>query len=508
MVQFLFDPTGMVGEERRERLQKKLERVLTRMSAQGKNGGNPFLFVFAATKKHYLRARKDPENRHRTAATNGVSFEWDADYLEECTEDDVHVTMEHEVNHVVSSHCVPGVWEGRLRHLLNMVLDFYADGMIEAYHESSGRKNKWKLYGSKVLGQPIRIADYIAWLDGTQELGADQKFAGDPAALEYGIMELYRKILPHYENSPRRCPACTSFTWDPKTGQSKIEKPWSEPCCATCGQPVKFGPGGEPAGFDIQGLGPGSKDEHQLSEIDPQRLREDIMSAADKVRQMYGRGHLPGSIETMLDDLENPKVSSRTLIGNAFMSRQVSKGDDKDWSRFRRRPEYIYEQNAATGEWEPGLRIYRPTKRGFSPKYLVMCDTSGSMGDDDCARGVAEIRTVASMYKSEGYIVPNDVRPIWDGMVRIENVEDLRKFRPQGRGGTDFNAFFDEYKQRIGTDHDLLFIITDGDVSHIPLEKCPHRTDVVWLITRAGQKFEPNFGRVIYLNGDNRAYEC
>lgn len=505
MVQFLFDPTGMVGEERRGRLQKKLERVLTRMSAQGKNGGNPFLFMFAATKKHFLRDRQDPENRHHTAMTNGLMFEWDAEYLDECNEDDVHVTMEHEVNHVVSSHCTSGVMEGRLRHLLNMVLDFYADGMIEEYHKQTGRDAKWKLYGSKMLGQPIRIQEYKDWLDGQMEFREDQKFAGDPAALEVGIMELYRDILPHYENSPRRCPSCTSFTWDPKTGQSKIEKPWEEPCCATCGQKVKFDANGEPAGFDIQGLGPGSLDGHTMSEIDPQRLREDVMSAADKVRQMYGRGHLPGTIETMLDELENPRVSSATLIGNAFMSRRVSKGDLKDWSRFRRRPEYIYEKNEA-GEWKPGLQIYRPTKRGFAPKYLVMCDTSGSMGDDDCARGVKEIKTVASMYKSEGYIVPNDVRPIWSGMVRIERVEDLKKFKPSGRGGTDFNLFFDEYKERLGVDHDLLFIITDGDVDHIPMEKCPYQTDVVWLVTSAGREFKPNFGRVIYLNGDNRAY--
>lgn len=511
-IKFLFDSTGTIPEERRVRLQTKLERVLTRMSTKGENGGNPFLFVFAATKPHYLTTSRKNARGQRvsdhgygtTAATDGKNFYWDADFLEECDENEVHITMEHEVNHVVSMHCTSLLHEGRDPGLLAMVVDFYADGMVEAYHIQTRRDQKWKMYEGPNFGKPIRMADYFEYLDGNIELDPKQNYAGDPAALEFSVQELYDKFLPHYENSPRRCPACRSFSWDPKKNESKNPKPWPEPCCAKCGTGVKFDASGQPAGFDIQG--PMPRDAHVPSAIDPQRLREDIMSAAGQVKAMYGRGHLPGNIESMLEDMENPCISSYDLLAGAFLTKKVQKGDMKDYSRYKRRPEYLYKQNA-DGRYVPGMRLFRPCKKDFTPKYLVMCDTSGSMGDDDVARGVKEIKTVAAMHKSEGYIVPNDVRPIWSGMVRIESIQDLQKFKPQGRGGTDFNIFFDEYKERLGEDHDLLFIITDGDIGEIPIEKCPRNTTVIWLLTSVGRKFEPNFGRVIYLDGQNRRFE-
>ncbi len=512
-LKFLLDESGLVPEQTRARLQSKLERVLTRMSTKGENGGNPFLFVFAATKKHYLIVNKKdkhgrpPAGALTTAATDGKRFFWEIGFLEECDENEVHITMEHEVNHVISGHCGGQFKEGRDPDLLALVVDFYADGMVEAYHQQTRRDQKWKMYEGPNFGKPIRMKEYFEWLDGDRELDPSQKYMGDPAALEFSVQELYAKFLPHWNNSPRRCPACRSFTWDPKKNQSKIATPWQEPCCAKCGCQVRFSENGEPAGFPILGGGgPMPRDQHKELDIDPQRLREDIMQAAGQVKAMYGRGHLPGSIETLLEDMENPTISSYDLLAGAFLTKKVQKGEQKDYSRIRRRPEYLYSKNEETGAYEPKLRLFRPSKKDFTPKYLVMCDTSGSMGDDDCARGVQEIKTVAAMHKSEGYIVPNDVRPIWSGMVRIESIQDLQRFKPQGRGGTDFNLFFDEYKERIGDDHDLLFIITDGDVDHIPAEKCPRHTTVIWLITSVGREFEPNFGRVIYLNGENRRF--
>lgn len=501
MTKVLVSKSDNIPEERRVGLEKKLTAAISRMAFKTQNGGNPFLFLFAATKTHYLLSSDDPSNFHHTACTTGEYFEWDADFLESLDRNEVRWVMEHEVNHIISAHCTPELSIGRDRQLLAVVVDFFATGMIDHFHEQCQRS--WSLYEGEVIKKPYGVEEYRKWLDGT--LDSLPPFAGDMECLDRAPVDVYNDLLPHFENSPRRCLECKSFTLNPSTGESRIPRPWKEPHCAACGAPVKFGPYGEQQPFRIQG-DPGPMDEHrEVSEEKARRMNQEVMRIAETVQKTYGRGKIPGFLQNKLSELENPTLSVNDLLQNVFTTRKVRTGDKKDWSQFRRRPEYIYEQDQF-GKYVPKTQIFRPMTKSFFVNYFCMVDCSASM-IGDIERGIKEIQLVASMYKNRGQMVPVDTQPYWEHIIEINSVNDLSNFKPTGLGGTNFQTFFEDFRERYEDDDiDILFIITDGDVDHVPLELLPRKTDLVWIITSEHGNFKPNAGRVIYLNQKNRKY--
>ena len=88
-------------------------------------------------------------------------------------------------------------------------------------------------------------------------------------------------------------------------------------------------------------------------------------------------------------------------------------------------------------------------------------------------------------------------------MVKIKkaNLDELKKAKVKGRGGTAVSKVFSTYEEYCGK-VDIVIILTDGFLSDGELHgvKQPDKnTTVIWIITSHNDHFKPAFGRVFHL---------
>lgn len=495
----LQDPNGVARDARQlHELQKKISTCVTRMFAKPENGGDPFMFALVSPKPHYL-IRELGGRKVDTAATDGRSFFWNPEFLESLDvvpgSDHVGTVLKHEKRHIYLHHTSPERGFGWNPKLRNIAFDYIDNGGLEADHIKSGRVNKYPLFGGP-LGEPLRIQQFLDWIDGKAELQEKQIYCySDPEAIKRTADSIYHEIQSHVKRSPRRCKkedgGCEALTIDPKTGKSKIPQPWSKDSCPKCGaKPDPSGEGG------TGGL-PRTLDTHIQSENGPTKdeIMADLMKAANFATQC--RGTIPAEVEGLLKELREPTLSPHDIIVNCFQRRVRDVGDNKDYTRFIRRPQYIYEVNEA-GEYVPMYRLYQPKNYDHTPKWACLVDTSGSMSEDNIADGVKELQIVASIADSEGYIVPCDSKVYWDRKIQVTSTADIHRTQVVGRGGTVLADFFRDLSKEIGNDLDLVVVVTDGWIDTIPAEYNPG-CEVIFILTSGIENFQPPFGRAIKL---------
>jgi predicted metal-dependent peptidase len=255
---------------------------------------------------------------------------------------------------------------------------------------------------------------------------------------------------------------------DPKTGLPIKPGPYKANECQTCGTP-----------FNGRGR---EMDHHIDSKLSKQEVQEELNRAAEQVKAL--RGSLPGQIESLLKQLNNPQLKASDLIRNARFSFKLNQGNLNDYKRLRRR---------GLGYETP---LYQWKKKEYASEWVTLLDTSGSMSDADIANGVKELQLVGG--EGHGWIVPCDAEPHWNARVEVNSKTDIQRTKIVGRGGTVFDAFFKGLKEHFPKGFDSVIIITDGDCGNIDIKLKPP-CEVVWVITNQ-RKFEPTFGRVCYLN--------
>lgn len=517
----LQDPTGVAkNRDQLLRCQKLISDAMTMMAKFSKSGGNPFLFTYTATKTHNL-VREVPDHREvsgkkeiTTACTDSITFGWCPEFLESLQVKEVQTIMGHEVYHVVFFHCMEDRRQGREVNLWGTVIDYLANAALIDDHTNSKRINSdsfrdlwtWSFPDEsdptkKVKIIPVTLQIYWDYIDGKLDKIPEPLVFADIKALEFTCESLYDEFIRRYENSPRRCKektgGCGSMSLDPKTGQSKIPKPWNPNGCPKCGAPP--GEGGGRAGT---GNGGGLKvpkscqDQHVKIQQNRQEIMAEAMRASDQCR-MLGRGEVPGAIEGLLQQLKEPELPPSELMIHTLHRKIADEGQNNDWTRFRRRPMHIMSLDPVSGQFMPGDRLWMPKKYDFSPKWVGLVDTSGSMSESDIANGMKEYKIVARLSGSEGWLVSVDAAPHWDSMQKITQASELQRFKIVGRGGTVFRQFFEELPLKFGRDIDLLAVVTDGMIDSIPVSLAPP-CEVIWIIT-SDYKFVPPFGRVVKL---------
>jgi predicted metal-dependent peptidase len=469
--QRLNDPRNVAenGKELAE-CQAKIAAVMTRMFRQPKNGGNPFLFSLTAPKPHELCDNLSGQEI-RTAATDGKRYYWNPKFLQSLSHDEATVVMEHESYHVAFFHSER--MRGFNAHMRNVAMDYVVNAVIEVDHERNQRPGQ--LWGG-ALGEPIPLAKLLSYIDGKCEIPKEGIVYADKTVHGRSPESIYEEIMRHWDKSPRKCKTCEALSLDPHTGQSKIPKPWNQPCCPDCG--AKPDPNGG-AGTGNGGL-PSGMDGHVDSKVSKQEVQQDVARAAQQASTM--RGTVPSEIEDLLGDLIKPQLKFTDIVRSCMLRKVQDAGMKNDWKRFRKR--YIGAKP----------RQYLPKRHTHMPRWLAMLDTSGSMGDDDLTYGISQLQVLGN--HSEGYVVPVDGAPHWGGVTPVKKIDDLKRTKVVGRGGTVFDDFFREFPEHLGTDFDVVVIITDGYCGQIPRELRPP-CDVVWVVTRGDHKdFSQPFGRV------------
>lgn len=480
----LQDPDRLADSPRQlEELQRKISDTMTRLFCKPENGGNPFLFALAGPKPHYL-AREVHGRPIETAATDGKSFFWSPSFLASLDTNQVSTVMSHESYHVLFFHCDPNRVAGKNPEDWNIAVDYVVNSVIEHEHVKSGRYAKYPLWGGP-LGVALPLRNLLDWISGKLDK-LPQGVYSDPSCYGMSPESIYDQIVDSRLKSPRRCKerqgGCGALSLDPKTGKSVFGPgpqnpalpegtPWGKNSCPKCGAP--------PGHSSLDPM-----DSHIPSGMTKDEVIGDMLRAAEQAAQTAGRGTIPGAIEEALRELERPTLRPQDVIRHCFQRKAIDVGNKNDWKRFRRR---------GMAQKPP---VYQPKKYDFKPKWVALVDCSGSMSDADIANGVKELALVAE--GTEGYVVPCDAMPYWDKMTRITRASDLRRTKVVGRGGTVFNQFFKELPQKLGTDIDLVVVVTDGDFFDVPVFLRP-ACDVLWLVTNK-RDFKPPFGRVIQLN--------
>lgn len=223
-------------------------------------------------------------------------------------------------------------------------------------------------------------------------------------------------------------------------------------------------------------------DIHLTADASQEEIDDMISRATASARQMGGT--IPGAFEDELADLQEPVVTWQDFVRETRSKIRLGHGKS-DWTRFRSR-------QMAAG-------VLSPKKKTHHIKFLFGQDCSGSMSDEDVAFGLSQLQVIDE--NGEGILVPWDVDPYWDKAVKIKNakVEELKKFKVVGRGGTDVSKFLNEFEAKFGQ-QDLIIIATDGylcdsELLYVKKPKCP----VMWLITSHNDGFKPPFGKVFHL---------
>lgn len=492
LLAMLKDPPPPEAFRRVEDLHQRIADCMTWMFRQPKNGGNPFLFSIAVSKAHVLVADKelaDIAEKVRgvrpsftvpcaTAATDGKVFYWHPGFLAKLTKDEVPVVMEHEVYHVMFRH------SERMRHAFprtrNIAMDYVNNSCMEENVRVSGRKGK--LWGGN-LGEPVLYKDFLAHIDGVVDhfpAGGPPRVFADIAVYKRSPESLYDEIMEHWEKSPRKCKKCGALSLDPKTGKPKPPGPCQArpkckhdgSCCPVCGVSCDGDIG---YGDGI----PAPMDDHVPTTVSKQEMDNEILKAAANCKGM--RGLVPAGVEEIIGELTKPVIRFADILFSDCMRMNQEAGLRNDWSRPRKR-------------WlQCGL--YLPHRHSSKPRLLFLLDTSGSMSKKDMAFIISQLKVVASR-GVEVVVVPVDAEPHWDAVTTIEKIDDLKKVKVKGRGGTVFEEFFRDFPKHVGTDFDAIGIGTDGDCGTIPMKYKPP-VPVNWVLTAYREEWKPSFGRTI-----------
>lgn len=527
----LIDPTGAVPDSvKMAELQDKIASCMTRMFRKPENGGNPFLFSLSAPKPHEVRITLPGSIApFTTAATDGKRYYWCPEFLAKLTKDEVGVVMDHESYHIILFH--PSRMKSANPKIRNIAMDYVVNSIIE--HEWKRQQFKGKLWGGN-LGDPLPLKKLLEYIDGKVELPEDNCVFADITQYNRSPEEIYDEIMRHWEKSPRKCPQCGALSIDPKTGKPKKQKgknqqpgqqcpaqqgqpqpgqgqqqgpqgqgqpggqsgnggnqpggqgghthgphgpgctcPGQGACCPTCGTPYE--------GNDGNGVGDGlpmPMDAHIDAQVNKQEVQADVMRAAQQTTQM--RGLVPQSVEEAIGELMKPTLKFTDLVRSSCMKKVQDAGLLNDWKRFRRR--WI----AATPSQ------YLPKRHSHKPRWLAMLDTSGSMSEDDLVYAISQLKALGN---TEGYILPCDADPKWDAITKVERVEDLKRTKISGRGGTDFTMFLKEYAKHLGNEWDCIIILTDGYCGDYSKDLKPKGVDVVWVLTNYQPEWKQPFGR-------------
>lgn len=472
-------------------LQNKIADMMTRLFKKPENGGNPFLFQYTSTKEHELCIKHGFQTID-TAATNGKKYFWNPIFLAMLTPEEASTVMQHEGYHVIFYHPKRGV--GKMPEPWNWAIDYVANACIQNDHRKTSRKGN--LFGG-AIGTPLSLKDLLLWIDGKKEFqkGVTMCFA-DESLYGRSPESIYDEIIDHWNRSPRKCPKCGALSCGAngklQGGSGGAEQSQGD---QGSGQDQQ----GQGRGQDDQGQGQqkgcnhkcghcgaskspiGAMDSHIDLDVSKGEVQADLMRAAEQIRSM-GRGTVPSEIEGVLGELQTPTLKFTDIVRNALLKKVQDAGMNNDWRRLRKR--YLCTNPVQ----------YLPRRYMHKPRWLAMLDTSGSMGDDDMAYGISQLQVLGN--NTEGYIIPCDATPHWAGVHKVEKASDLKRTKVVGRGGTVFNEFFRDFPKYLGTEFDVIVVLTDGDCGDIPIELKPKGISVVWVLTRNNTSFKPSFGRV------------
>jgi len=206
-----------------------------------------------------------------------------------------------------------------------------------------------------------------------------------------------------------------------------------------------------------------------------------IRDVAKKIEEAAkNRGNVPLGLDRWAHDYLNPKVSWRKEL-RAVAHRHFNECMGKREYSFKRmhRRQMVSE-------------VILPTIRDFVIRIGVIRDTSGSMGEKDLARTLAETRGI--LKEMQGELIDIEVDCQVHGTKTIRNIKDVKM---QGGGGTDMGVGIN-HAATLRPKIDVVVVLTDGET---PWPASPPPFPCIVVLTQQGsRKNAPSWCKVIQVN--------
>lgn len=415
-----------------EKLRGYVQRLLlSRMRILSKHGFFGLLL---------MHMRYSVDEVTETAYTDGSKINFGAEFLDSLSDVELDFVMMHEIMHVVLQHCYRG--SELDDDLFNVACDIVVNSNL--------------LLENDMLTSRITLAEYGEAMHLTPE---------GKEGYDYTAEQVYRFLLDAGMKPSGN-----------DRGGLEVES----------GINVDGGVTVDGDGKS-DGAGNGQWDNHshwgdtENAELDRDVWTERIKSAAQAISvrdPSNSRGDLPLFAQRMLEEMGKPQTDWRTVL-NEFVQEEVV---DYSFSPPDRR----------FGDTEFFLPDFNE-KDDRIEDILFMIDTSGSMSDAMITAAYAEIKGAIEQFdgKLKGWLSFFDAQATKPQA--FATVDELCIIRPQGGGGTRFEAVFECVKEHMDTPPASIIILTDGDAS-FPNESMAMGIPVLWLINN--RYVAPPWGKV------------
>lgn len=224
----------------------------------------------------------------------------------------------------------------------------------------------------------------------------------------------------------------------------------------------KEGPGGRPV----------------ISKEDAQRIRDEIKEAMIQSAAASGAGRVPAAIQRMLKDLTEPKITWRELVQQEIQS--IVRND------------YSFTRPNRKG-WQSGA-VLPGMKEATTIDIAISIDMSGSIGMDDAAVFLGEVKGILDQYEDFKINLWCFDTAIYNHKeISQDNAHDLEEYVPQGGGGTSFEVNW-EFMKENGIQPKKFIMFTDG----YPCDSWgdPDYCDTLFII-KGGMTDDAPFGQTV-----------
>jgi predicted metal-dependent peptidase len=201
------------------------------------------------------------------------------------------------------------------------------------------------------------------------------------------------------------------------------------------------------------GSGPGKEGDKEgkggkpgMTKEEAQAIRDEIKEAMIQSAAAAGAGKTPAGIQRLIKDMTEPKISWRELVRQEIQS---IVRNDYSFQRVNRKSMH-------SGAILPGM------KEATTIDVALSIDMSGSIGDEDAAAFLSEIKGIMDQYedfKINLWCFDTEVYN-WKTITH-DDAHELEDYEPQGGGGTDFEVNW-TFMEENGIAPKKFIMFTDG----------------------------------------------
>jgi len=360
-----------------------------------------------------------------TMATDAINLYWNDEFVKGMSEEDTRGVLCHEVMHVLLKHCVP--WPGKDRQLCNVAMDWVIN---EQLYQARISLPEGALY------DPTGHTSGWAWQEVYNFLKNVQEDKEDP-----------------YAGTPNKEQGKSLSAKD----RSKIKEQVNN---------------AEDHVESNEGLSPVEAEERD-SRID------DMLIRAASAQEAAGRGQLPGSAKSRINEIRTPQIDWREELINTVKSRYP-----EDYSFSRPNRKFL------------GSGLYLPSMCGSRAGTIVIgFDTSGSMTKEDLILAASEVNFIVNEIKPEKVI-------LMSADYNVANVREydsdtwfsIEDFEAIGGGGTSFRPVFKETEKLDHVDQVIYFSDMYVNDHCFPIEMPDYP---VTFVSTTGRDYDLPFGNLI-----------